>query len=166
MCADGLTNSSVAKRTGEANAVNQKLEVVWRHANITRKRKIEIFDSCIISKLLYSLEVQCLRKADMDRQDAFQARCLRRICRIPHSMISHVSNAEVTRISGQEPLSNTMLYRQLSLYGKIANRPNDDSLREASLCNCSCLPKQPLKRCRGRPRMRWATVMHAHALQL
>ena len=167
LSADGWTKSSVARRTGEARSVLDKLQTVWRHANITRKRKLDLFNACVVSKLLYSLETLCLRQADRDRLDAFQAQALRKIMGIPHSMLSHVSNQEVRRLSRQRPLSQTILFRQLSMFGRISAMPDDSVLRDAVFKPGSIsLTLTDGKRSRGRPRLRWETVMHAHALQI
>ena len=59
----------------------------------------------------------------------------------------------------------TVLYRQLVLMGKIARAPDDSDLREAIFQSGSNFLQQPAgNRKIGRPRMRWETVVHAHAV--
>ena len=53
----------------------------------------------VVSKLLYNLETLWLFKADISRLDAFHVKCLRCICKIPHSYISRVSNDTVFKVA-------------------------------------------------------------------
>ena len=162
----GSTKTVIARRIGEAKGVLKDLQAVWRHANLTKRRKLEIFNACVVSKLLYSLETLSFRAADWSRIDAFHAQSLRKITGIPHSMLSHISNAEVWRISAQRQLSKTLLCRQLLLFGKIAGMPDESCMRSAVFVPASCCPVQPGRRGRGRPRLRWETTLHAHALEI
>jgi len=121
--------------------------------------------ACVVSKLLYSLECECLRAADRNRLDGFHCRCLRAICKIPHPMISHTTNAEVFLTAGV-PLLTTMLdKRQLLLYGRIAASPNSSGLRSTTFDHNTVIPKLLQgTRTRGRPRLSWIGVQHARAL--
>lgn len=132
------------------------LFLAWRHANITRQREVLLFKACVVSKLLYSLEAICIRKAEQSRIDGFQAQALRKIFEIPQPMLSLISNEEVRRIANEKPLTQTVLYRQLTLFGKIARASDDDS----DLCQASFQPASNVlrqldgKRKVGRPRLR------------
>ena len=74
---DGRPASERTRKIGEARRPFQSLSAVWRDANITQKRKKQIIDACIISKLMYGLESVWLLKADRDKLDGFYANCLR-----------------------------------------------------------------------------------------
>ncbi|CAE8618089.1 unnamed protein product [Polarella glacialis] len=164
---DGSTQVSITRRLGQARAAFDKLVSVWRHANITAKRKLLVFNACVVSALLYSLETICMRKADKDRIDAFQAKCLRQIFKILHSMISHVSNATILAKAGAKPLSSRLLSRQLHFYGRLASLPATSLLRQAVLQPNTAVPLELSgKRRRGRPRLSWFSVLFAQALKL
>ena len=123
--------------------------------------------SCIVSKLLCSLDCETLRLSDRKRLDAFHCRCLRTIHRIQHSMLSHVSNAEVLSIAEVQSLSQIIEIRQLTLYGSIASLPHTSFLRATLFAGNEIAPRRlDGQRKRGRPRMTWASVQHAKALQL
>ena len=80
-------------------------------------------------------------------------------------MLSRISNAEVRRIAKQKPLTQTLLYRQLALLGKIARAPNDSDLRAVIFQPDSLNLQVPAgKRNIGRPRLRWETIVYAHAV--
>jgi hypothetical protein len=67
LVADGTTKSSVGRRLGEARSVLNDLQAVWKHANVTKRRKIQIFNDCVLSKLLYRqadpTQIRCLPSA-------------------------------------------------------------------------------------------------------
>eukprot|EP00959_Pyramimonas_sp_CCMP1952_P212892 4454812-Pyramimonas_sp.AAC.1 len=92
-----------------------------------------MFNACVVSKLMCSLGTLCLRQADEQNIDASQARCLRNIYGVPHSMISHMPNADVRRQTRQHRLSIVVLMRQLVVYGRIASQPDQSPLRAAVL---------------------------------
>ena len=53
---DGRPARELTRRLGEASQILDKLTSAWKHANIPRWRKLQIFDACVASKLLYSLD--------------------------------------------------------------------------------------------------------------
>ena len=155
----GSTATAVGKRIGEASAVFDSLCDVWKHANISKQRKVDIYQSCVVSKLSFSLECEVLRKRDKDRLDAFHCRCLRRVLRIPPSWISHVPNNVVLAIANSKPLSSQVLFQQLMLFGKIAKLSDLDFLRQLTFEPSSLTPTKCIYRRRGRPRLAWQSVL-------
>ena len=79
LSADGRVGAELSRRLGLAERTFTDLQRVWKHANITRKRKVEIFEACVVSRLLYGLQAAWLNKSERRRLNAFQCRCLRRI---------------------------------------------------------------------------------------
>ena len=80
-------------------------------------------------------------------------------------MLSHISNHEVRRISNEKPLTQTVLFRQLNFLAKVARAPDDSEIRCITFRPGTVeLVKPEGARGRGRPRLRWETVVHAHAL--
>ena len=163
----GRATASISRRLGEARSSFMKVQQIWKHANITKRRKIDIYMSCVVSKLLYSLDCETLRICDRKRLDGFHCRCLRVICRIPHSMISHVSNASVLEIAGVSALSSLLAERQVILYGRIALLPQSSFLRSAVFSGQEIAPRSFTgNRRRGRPRITWASIQHSKALHI
>ena len=97
--------SSVCVDLNEGRFVCNSLQKLWSHSNITQKRKCEIFNACIVNKVMYSLESLWLRKADKIRLNAFYYYCLRRTARIPPLFVSHVTNKYVFEHTSQVELS-------------------------------------------------------------
>lgn len=162
----GSVSSAVNRRIGEAKASFSSLCIVWKHANIAYKRKLEIYRACILSKLLFSLECECLKQVDRAKLNAFHCRCLRTILKIPHSMISHVTNCAVLEAAASKPLSETLLFQQLMLFGKIAMHPDTDFTRRLVFEPGCITPARVFKKKRGRPRLAWQSVIYAHALAI
>ena len=118
LCADGSAASELNRRIGAARQVFNKLCQVGRHAKITQRRKLEIFNACVISKLTYNLHAIWLKSAERRHLDAFHVRCLRKIMKIPHAYLSHVTNQEVLRQARTHSISVTILERQIAIHGE------------------------------------------------
>ena len=154
---DMSARPELTRRLGEAARAFKSLVALWSHANICRKRKVEIYMACVLSKVCYNLETLWLLKSDLSRLDAFHVRCLRRICKIPPSFISRVTNEAVLAISDQKRFSELLQCRQVRLYKKIAALPNTNLIRSLVCEVGSNFPKQwHRKRKRGRPKLQWA----------
>ena len=110
LSSDGRPMRELTRRLGEASGLFEKLAHVWKHANIAKARKLQIFDACIMPKLVYSLESLWLLKVGRDRLDPSYARCLRRILDVRSSFVSRVSNNSILQSAGRHPLSQTLLY--------------------------------------------------------
>ena len=164
LAASGDPKQELSRRLGEAKAAFAKLTQIWSHANLTLKNKLQIYESCILSKLMYGLESLWLRKAERKRLDSFHVSCLRRACRIPPSYASRVSNDVVLQRAGARPLSSTLLQRQLQQFGKIY-RMNDSSLiRDITFSQHGVeVRKWYFKRRPGRPRQTWAGCVQHEA---
>ena len=143
------------------------LQALWKHTQVTRTRKVQIFQAVVASRLLYGLASAWLNTADRRRLDGFQSRCLRTIYGILPAFVSRVSNFRVLEITQQAPMSQRLLGKQLLLYGKIARAPNSDPLRRLTFCNSSTRPLTcAYVRKLGRPRNEWAVQLSTHVARL
>ena len=166
LSADGRVVSELGRRIGLAEQVFNELRKVCSHTSVTRTRKLEVFNACVLSKLMYGLHTAWLNKAERARLDSFQARCLRRIFKIPSSYISRTPNSTVRSLAGQRPLSHTLLQRQLLLYGHVANQLSTSPIRRSVLQSADVCPIKPQgPRKSGRPRHLWANRVYSHALK-
>ena len=91
--------------------------------NLYHKRKIQILNAYVTSKVMYALDLLWLLKADNTRLDAFQYMCLRKYINIAHSCISRISNAEVYERSGQLRYSSLLESVQKRLFQRIQMMP-------------------------------------------
>ena len=141
------------------------LDKVWTHTHLSRKHKYQIFNACIVSKLLYGLQTSWLTKAQRTKIDGFQAKCIRKICGVQHSYWSRTSNVEVLSYVGAPKLSNLLLEQQLLVFGKIYRKPSEDILRRAVFEEESDMLKvYNKKRRKGRPKLAWAVQVRKIAM--
>ena len=151
LSADGRIGAELSRRIGGAQSAFAELTRVWRHANISKARKMRLYDSCVVSRLMYCIHTAWLN--EKKRLDAFHCRCLRRIHGIKDAYYSRVSNADVLAIAGSKPMRNRLLDHQLQLYGHIARKDDGDPIREAVLTTYTIRPRKHEGRRRvGRPR--------------
>lgn len=162
--ADGKGDHELSRRIGLAAADFKSLTRLWRHSYLGTRRKIEIFNACVVSVLRYGLETVWLGKVARRRLDGFQARCLRKILKMPHAYYSRVTNETVLQTARCTKLSRRLFQDQLVLFGKIASGEHD-ALRAAFFEESSLeLVKADGPRTRGRPIHTWTGQTMKHAL--
>ena len=162
----GDSAAELSRRLGEARRNFHNLAQVWKHANIPRLRKLQIFNACIVSKALYGLDSIWLLKHQLRKLDAFYCSCLRKIAAVPPSMFSRVSNADVLRRLHATPLSQTLRRRQLVFYRRLVHLPEEDFLRMVAIEPHDYTPRNwnPKRRV-GRPCERWCKCVYEMGLK-
>ena len=154
---DGRVGSELNRRIGAAFAVFRQLQKLWKHSSVSKDRKLTLFNAIDVPKLLYSLCTVWLSAAERRRLDGAQARTLRHICGIKHSMISRVSNEEVRERACQRLLTDILLDQQIALLERAIRRPAGDPLRDAIFCPGSLrFVTDKYVRKIGAPRHEWA----------
>ena len=162
---DGRFGQELARRLGMAKTDFRELARVWKHSALSRARKIRIFDSLIVSKLLYGLATAWLNTSQRRRLDGFQNRCLRQIWGIKPAYVSRISNREVLFRTQQSPLTTLLKKQQLILFGRVARAPEDSLLRKATFCPGALRPAADrYVRKVGRPRLEWASQVYKEAV--
>ena len=111
--------------------------------------------ACIVSKLLYGLQVIWLNQGARNKLDAFHARSLRRILGIAPSFWSRVSNKDVLNRIGPPKLSKILLEQQLGFLGTLARRPDTCPVRKFVFGPQLSRKLVDYKRRQGRPNMEW-----------
>ena len=135
---------------------NQTSSNKLSHSSLQRYKKLRIFDACICTKLTYGLFTAALNAKENRRLDGFQARCLRRILKIPHAYYSRISNATVLQIARETPLSAKIHRQQCSDFEKLAGRVHGDPTRTCIFePGGTALRSLGRGRGRGRPRLKW-----------
>ena len=164
LAADGHLESEVAQKIGEATQVFKTLKSIWGHCNISNKFKLVVYSSCVVQKLLYGLDSAWLSAALLKKLDGFHAKCLRRLLKISPSYISRVSNQYVLNQLNAQPLSKTLLQRQLFLFGHIARLSSDNVVRNSVFVGDTVQLHVDQARKQGRPRNTWASELCKIAL--
>jgi hypothetical protein len=153
----GYPATELSRRLGMCGALFKKLSRAWSHSGIARTRKILLYKSIVVSKLMYGLTTMWLGAAEQRKLDGFHASCLRRILRIPAAYTSRISNERVYAEAGEMKLSRQLVERQLGSLRKILAAPADCAVRAATFLPNSSTPiTAAFVRKVGRPRHTWA----------
>ena len=155
VAADGDVTSEMLRRMGLAQKEFELLRRVWSHTRLSAKEKYRIYEACVISRLLYGLQVLCLGQAALRRLDGFHARCVRKILGIQHAYWSRISNETVLERMQAPKLSALLLEQQLLFLGKLARRPVFCPVRQFAFEPDLSMKSPDIIRRRGRPRAEW-----------
>ena len=159
VAADGCTDSELARQIGLAEAEFRTLKHVWRHASLNARDRYKVYEACVLSRLLYGLQVIWLGQAARRRLDGFHARCLRTITGTPPSYYSRVSNEDVLAKVGAPKLSALLLERQLGYFGTLARRPTTCQVRRLVFNEDYSRALEDGTRRRGRPKLQWSNEL-------
>ena len=158
----GKFGCEVGRKIGKATAAFRSLQTVWKHASISQKRKLQLFESLVQSQLRYAVASAWLLKADLRRLDGFQAGCLRKILKIPSSFYSRISNQKVREKAGMQQFSTSIRKIQLHLLGQVITNPKKNALKETTFRGGVADPiTAAYVRRVGRPRQNWAEELIA-----
>ena len=109
-------------RIGKARSAYYRLNKVWRSTLYRRKTKLRIFQSNVLSILLYGCEAWKMTEADEHRLDVFFHKCLRRILKIYWPVI--ITNEVVRDLANMEKLSTMVKIRRWKYIGHISRKDN------------------------------------------
>ena len=100
---DGNTEAEIKTRINKARGAFAALKNIWKTKMISRKTKIRIFKSNVLSVLLYAAESWKVTKGICHMLEVFQNKCLRRILHI--FWPNKITNAELHDRTGMLPIS-------------------------------------------------------------
>jgi len=95
-------DADIRSRIGKANSVFARLNRIWKDRKLSQQIKMRLYESLILSTLLYSAETWNMTVVNRKKLKAAHHRLLRKILRI--SWVDRVTNEEVRRRTGQESL--------------------------------------------------------------
>lgn len=150
---DCKPDSDVRRRIALAAAAFASLSKIWASPHLSRNTKIKVYETLIISVLLYGAEAWTLTKALAQKLDSFDTQCLRKIEGV--RWYHRITNEEIRSRTETTPVSQTIYKRQVSLIGHLARAtPPQDAVKLITAA-----PSRMWKRPRGRPRQRWDDVL-------
>ena len=126
----GGAEQDITARVGKARSSFNKLTKVWKSSQYSMRTKTRIFNSNVLTVLLYGSETWRMTKRDEDKLDSFQHKCLRKILKIHWPM--KVTNEEVRKRTGSERLSTQIRTRRWTWIGYVL-RMKPDSLPRTAL---------------------------------
>ena len=147
IAADGEIGDEISRRTGKASAAFRSLNKIWKSKKISLSMKLKLYNSNVISVLLYSAETWQLKKTQERKLDAFDSRCLRNILGIKWS--DHITNIEVRSRSNQPYVTDILRKRRLKWFGHVQRLP------ESRIAHQVFQWQPEGRRPRGRPKTTW-----------
>ena len=147
MTKDGNTEAEIKTRINKARGAFAALKNIWKTKMISKKTKIRIFKSNILSLLLYAAESWKVTKGICHMLEVFQNKCLRRILHI--FWPNKITNAELHDRTGMLPISLEVKKRRWRWIGHVNRMPSTSIPRIAMRLTPAG------NRRRGRPKETW-----------
>ena len=117
-------DSDISARLAKANYAFERLsKSLWDNHGITLSTKVAVYNSAVLTVLLYGSESWTLYRRHTRKLHQFHMRCLRRIAHI--SWQDKVSNTEVLEICKTTGIEAYLLSVQLRWAGHVSRMPND-----------------------------------------
>ena len=154
MSKSNATVKDITNRLQKAKSSFVQLNKVWRSPNISEKTKIKIYNSSVLSVLLYGAECWRVTQRDSQRLSGFHTSCLRKICRIYWPQ--KITNKELYQRTGQRDITTVVKQRRWRWLGHVIRKDRDSITRTA----LRWTPGSG-KRKRGRPRETWRRTIEA-----
>ena len=125
MSKSNATVKDITNRLQKAKSSFVQLNKVWRSPNISEKTKIRIYNSNVLTVLLYGAE--CWRVTQRDSQRL--SSCLRKICRIYWTQ--KIINKELYQRTGQRDITTVIMQRRCRWLGHVIRKDGDSITRTA-----------------------------------
>nr|KAG5700914.1 hypothetical protein BaRGS_012321 [Batillaria attramentaria] len=144
---DGGADSDIRNRLNKARNSFRMLNNVWKSAQYSTKTKLRLYQSCVLSTLLYGSECWRMTEGDLNKLSTFHTKSLRRILRIfwPET----ISNQNLLVQCNQDSMETIIMRRRWRWIGHVIRREPDNITRTA----LHWTPEG--KRKRGRPKNTW-----------
>ncbi len=149
-----LTPEINRRRSLAASVMKSLWKPLWRHQSISRNTKLRIYNSSVLSVLLYGAETWPLTKTLAARINGFDTRALRTIEGIKWH--HRVSNSILRERTQQPPASRLAAQRRMRWFGHIQRLPPEHPTHTILHFD----PKTAgWRRPRGKPRTRWMDII-------
>jgi hypothetical protein len=155
---EGGAEEDIKSRLGKARRTFAQLNSVWRSRQFRVVSKLKIYQSCVVSVLLYGSECWRMTQQDSAALSSCHTSCLRKICRIfwPET----ISNRDLLKKTKQEDITTTIRRRRWLWVGHTLRREKDNIARTA----LTWTPEG--RRRRGRPKITWRRTIEEEARKI
>ena len=136
--AENSIQKDISARINKARNSYCSLRNIWKSNIYSLKTKILLFDSNVISVLLYGCQSWRVSKDDVNKLDVFQTKCLRRTCNI--FWPNKISNEDIYRRTNSSPIS-TQIQKRMPQYSipKVALRWTPTGKRNRGRPKTTCM---------------------------
>ena len=145
---DARCEQDIRRRINLTTGVASSLHTVWNERDISLKTKVRVYETLVLSVLLYNAETWTMKAADDSRVRAFEMSVLRRICGV--SLRDKWRNSDIkAHLETESDVVEKIRRRRLSYFGHV-NRMKPDRI-PLRMLNSRLHGYRP----RGRPRRKW-----------
>ena len=118
ICRSAKMSVEVEQRMKEGMAAFGAMKSIWRVKEVGMKAKKTLYESIIVPTVLYGGEAWGLKKAERERLDVMEMKCLRSICGV--TRLDRIENVELRRRVGvSRPMGVRAVEKLLSWFGHM-----------------------------------------------
>ena len=119
--ADGDCSHEIKRRLLLGRKAMRNLDSILKSRGITLPTKVHLVKALVFPLVMYGCESWIIKKAELQRIDAFELWCWRRLCRVPWT--ARRSNQSILKeISPEYSLERLMLKLKLQYFGHLMRR--------------------------------------------
>ena len=155
---DGGAGSDIKSRLGKARNAFRMMNAVWKSPHYSIKTKLRLYQSCVVSTLLYGSECWRMTESDVNKLSTFHTKNLRKIMRI--FWPAKISNQDLLARCNQDSMEDIIMRRRWKWIGHVIRREPSNITRTA----LHWTPEG--KRKRGRPKNTWRRTVEAELKSL
>ena len=152
---DGGASEDVDARIAKARIAFTQLRKVWRTSMLSRRVKIQLFNSNVKSVLLFGCETWKVTNVITQRLQVFVNRCLRTLTNIYWPKT--ITNSLLWKLCEQEPIDLQIRRRKWKWIGHTLRKEHNNLAKQAMEWNPQGKRKQ------GRPKMTWRRTVAGEA---
>jgi hypothetical protein len=146
------SEGDINRRIGLARGIVQSLSKIWSSGEISKVTKVTVYETLVLSVLLYNSETWTLKTTQQNRLRTFEMACLRRIEGVTRR--DRIRNEEIrTRLGARPDIITRIQQRRLRYFGHVSRMGND---RYPKIAMNGYVHGQ---RSRGRPKKRWIDMI-------
>lgn len=141
-----------ARINAAAQAFGRLYTRVWKPHNLSLKTKLLVYNTVVLSTLLYAAETWTVHKRHLNRLNSFHLRCLRSITRT--SWKDKVPNEQILDQTNMKSIEDMLRIKRLRWAGHISRMTNEKIPKQVAF---SQLAKG--KRLQVKPKKRWSDIL-------
>ena len=147
MSEDASVEHDVRRRIGLATGVMQSLNKIWQNKRIGQATKVKIYETLVLSVLLYNSETWTMKEATKNSVLVFEMGCLRKILGV--SRRNHIRNLDIrAALNVEVDVVRKIQRRRLKYFGHVTR------MEGSRFPNLALYGRVHGHRERGRPRKR------------
>ena len=121
--------NDIMNRLNKARNIFRSLNNVWKSSQYSKQTKLKLYQSCVLSTLLYGSECWRMTENDLTKLSVFHTKSLRRILRI--FWPNKISNEDLLRQCKQENMATILSRRRWKRIGHVIRKDRNSINRTA-----------------------------------